>query len=215
VPGEPHEFELGVHEFDSVEIVEPDPLWPDQFRQIAEEIAAIAESGVRRLDHIGSTSVPGLRSKNRIDIQVTVDNLDAARAWVGKLARLGFAVSRELSRDHQPHDDAYAQEKLFLHKSRDLPFANVHVREWRRGSWHYALLMRDYLRVHDSVADTYGSIKARLVDAVDGRRTLYSYVKDAVCDLIVVHALEWANRSQWDVAAYNRRNLVEWRKHTM
>ncbi|MGB1630632.1 MAG: GrpB family protein, partial [Acidimicrobiales bacterium] len=59
-----------------IELVAPDPAWPAQFADIEWELDAVFGSTALRIDHIGSTSVPGLAAKDIIDVQVTVASLD-------------------------------------------------------------------------------------------------------------------------------------------
>src|SRR5690349_13583109 len=58
-----------------VAIVEPLPTWAAQFRVLAAELRSALGPLAQRIDHIGSTSVPGLAAKDIIDIQVAVDEL--------------------------------------------------------------------------------------------------------------------------------------------
>ncbi|MBS1999041.1 MAG: GrpB family protein, partial [Cyanobacteria bacterium SZAS LIN-2] len=57
---------------DKITIVPYNPAWPAQFEQIAAPLAAALGALAIRIDHIGSTAVPGLAAKDRIDIQLTL-----------------------------------------------------------------------------------------------------------------------------------------------
>jgi GrpB-like predicted nucleotidyltransferase (UPF0157 family) len=64
-----------------VVITEYLPIWPDRFREIAASLRASVGDEALRIDHIGSTSVPGLAAKDLIDTQITVRQLaDAGEA---------------------------------------------------------------------------------------------------------------------------------------
>ncbi len=54
------------------------PHWVDEFTRIAKHIRDLVGPAAMRIDHIGSTAVPGLGAKDVIDIQITVSDLDAA-----------------------------------------------------------------------------------------------------------------------------------------
>jgi GrpB-like predicted nucleotidyltransferase (UPF0157 family) len=60
-----------------VEIVEADPRWSREFQQIAADLRGVVGELSLRIDHIGSTSVPGLPAKDVIDIQITVADEEA------------------------------------------------------------------------------------------------------------------------------------------
>ena len=59
-----------------IEIVPYNPKWPTRFLEIAEQLRATFGAAALRIDHIGSTSVPGLAAKDIIDLQVTLRELD-------------------------------------------------------------------------------------------------------------------------------------------
>src|SRR5947209_19448959 len=84
-------------------IVPYNPRWPEEFRSIAGELRAVVGDRAERIDHIGSTAVPGLAAKDVIDIQITVASLDASEPLVHALQGLGFVKSPELAQDHLPH----------------------------------------------------------------------------------------------------------------
>jgi GrpB-like predicted nucleotidyltransferase (UPF0157 family) len=97
-----------------------------------------------RIDHIGSTSVPGLAAKDVIDIQVTVANL----ADADPLTVAGFRAQPFLE-DHRPpgvKGDPREWQKRFFNFPEGERRGNVHVRVEGRENQRYALLFRDYLR---------------------------------------------------------------------
>jgi GrpB-like predicted nucleotidyltransferase (UPF0157 family) len=171
---------VGDPAFDRFEIVEPRFDWADSFAAAAAEICGAPVEGIRRIDHIGSTSVANLAGKDRIDIQATVDDLDLARAASPALAKLGFVYEPALSADHTPTDDEHGSQKLSLHRSHTRPWVTLHVREWRRANWVYAILFRDYLRATPFASNAYSDTKRRLAVIADGQRSPYSFVKEPV-----------------------------------
>lgn len=199
--------DIGSDTFDHFEIVAPRAEWPDEFESVACELVGIL-SGVFRLDHIGSTAVPGLAAKDRLDIQLTTLNLDKARAWIAPLERAGFKHESILSSDRSP-SDPWHRAKLFFHRSETRPHVNVHVRELDRGNWIYALLFRDYLRAAPAQASTYAEVKQRLAELVDGQRAPYSFIKEPACDLIFNAALHWAETTKWSARIYKQSNVHE------
>ena len=182
-----------------VTIVEPDPRWPEEFDRIATEIRDVAGERFERVDHIGSTSVPGLAAKDVIDVQVTVADEGELRATLDALATAGWTVGPDVARDHVVPglpDEPALWEKGFANERAGERRANVHVRVAGRPNQRYALLFRDYLRAHPSAADAYAAFKRRLA-AIAPDSGVYADAKDPVCDLIVFAAEVWAEETGW------------------
>lgn len=74
----------------SVELVDYDPSWPARFAEAADRIRAVVGSRLRLIEHIGSTSVPGLIAKPVIDIVIGVDDPDDDAAHVSALESVGY-----------------------------------------------------------------------------------------------------------------------------
>jgi GrpB-like predicted nucleotidyltransferase (UPF0157 family) len=181
-----------------VTIVEPKETWPTEFEAIATSIRDALGPLALRVDHIGSTAVPGLPAKDIIDVQVTVAALDRERL-VPALARTGLA-DQGIGGDHRPPgavgpDDDW---RKLLFKPTTGRQVNVHVRVAGRPNQRYPLLFRDYLRAHPDAASAYARLKRGLADLGVGLGA-YTDVKDPACDLIFIAAEAWARRTDWAV----------------
>ncbi len=179
-----------------VTIVEPKASWPEEFETIASAVRHELGALALRVDHIGSTSVPGLPAKDVIDVQVTVAALDRD-LLVPALARAGF-VEQAIGHDHRPPgasgpDDDW--RKLFFQPQSGRP-ANLHVRVAGRPNQRYPLLFRDYLRAHPDSAAAYATLK-RALAALGIDRGVYADLKDPACDLIFIAAEDWASQTGW------------------
>lgn len=175
--------------------------WPGEFQSLAKPLRAALGDLVLRIDHIGSTSVPGLMSKDRIDVQITVENFsdETVTALAAALSPLGYDLIAGNLADHQPPGDsrpASDWEKRYFRGTRLRP-TNTHVRIQGRANQRYALLFRDYLRTHAQAAAPYGELKRRLADYVGEDRENYVEIKDPVCDLIMAAAEDWAGATGW------------------
>ena len=161
----------------------------------ARRIRDVLGPAALRIDHIGSTAVPGLPAKNVIDVQIAVADLDAADA----LAAAGFRPFGERMVDHcPPGADASPEQwtkRLFTEPDGERR-ANVHVRVEGRANQRYALLFRDYLRGHPRTADAYAELKRRLAAHMPDTNT-YADVKDPAVDLIALAAEDWAAATGW------------------
>jgi GrpB-like predicted nucleotidyltransferase (UPF0157 family) len=182
-----------------VTIVEPDARWAPEFTRIATELRGALGNGARRIDHIGSTSVPGLPSKDLIDIQITVDDENGLRRVASQLSRLGWRRGRGYWRDHRvPGLPAARSEwrKVFFDEPEGSRPTHLHVRIEGRANQRYALLFRDYLRTSPDASAAYAEIKRGLAAlALDSGS--YAAAKDPACDLIYFAAETWASKSGW------------------
>jgi GrpB-like predicted nucleotidyltransferase (UPF0157 family) len=174
--------------------------WPEEFRQIAVRLRGALGDLAVRIDHIGSTSVPGLAAKDVIDVQVSVVALKLAEPIVRKLRGLGYIWVEQIAGDHVPAGMNSSPEewgKLFFKGPTDLRPVNLHVRVMGSCNQRYALLFRDYLRSHPKAAEGYATVKQQLAryhgDDVDA----YYDVKDPVCDIIMAGAEDLAVRIGW------------------
>jgi dephospho-CoA kinase len=181
---------------DRVVLAEPDPTWPEQYARLAARIRHAIAPADLRIDHIGSTAVPGLAAKDVLDVQLTVSDLAEADALAERLAAAGFP---RLPGDWW--DDARAQDggrwAKRLHGSADpgRP-AYLHVRPAGSPGWRYALLMRDHLRADDKRRAAYLELKRNL--AVGGPSLAdYTAGKEPWFDEEYHLAEEWAARTGW------------------
>ncbi len=180
-----------------IEVVAPDPTWPQQFDAIAADLRHALGDLALAVEHIGSTAVPGLVAKDVIDVQVSVADLDDPDLR-RRLEDAGYRWRDDIDRDHRPPGVDVPDDHLSKRYADERPGArrvHVHLRVPGRFNHEYALRCRDELRAHPEVAATYGEIKvqlaARFPDDVDS----YYAIKDPVFDLIVRPARLWAELS--------------------
>lgn len=183
----------------AIAIVNPDPTWSAQYDKTAQVITNILGETALRVDHIGSTSVPGLAAKDILDIQATV----AAESELEDAVLLLTAAdweARPPRRDHPvpglPTDEFQWIKRLVvepMYRRR----VNLHLRVAGRANQRYALLFRDYLRAHPDTAAAYGEFKRRASTLPLESVGEYADLKDPVCDLIYLPAEEWAARTGW------------------
>jgi GrpB-like predicted nucleotidyltransferase (UPF0157 family) len=181
-----------------VELAAYDPAWPGEFRAIAGHLRSLLGAAALRIDHIGSTAVANLASKNVIDVQITAESLDDPEQIRGPLAAAGYQFCALVARDHRPPDASGPDsdwQKLFLYNAPGQRRCNIHVRVLGRPNQIYPILVRDFLRAHPRSAEAFcGRLKvlAPLVPVEE-----YPDVKDPVCDLIYEHAQAWAGQTRW------------------
>ncbi len=195
-PDERHEhaYSFQVWEPAAVQIVDPEPaLWPAE--QGAAGAALRAALGERALSihFIGSTAVPGLPAKDRIDVQVGVAALDDPELGAG-LARGGFGLLERIDHDHLPPGARQPGQwaKRLAKGPSELGPLNVHLRVLGAENFRYALRFRDYLRAHPAVAAAYAAVKRALAAECGADRARYCELKDPTCDVIAAAAASWA-----------------------
>ena len=172
--------------------------WPSEFEKVRVHLQEGLGDVAARIDHIGSTSVPGLAAKNIIDVQVSVPDL-ADRRLVPALEKLGATIT-DITSDHVPPSDQSepsAWEKRYVRPPASWRPTHIHVRETGRANTRYALLFRDYLRQSTPAASAYAQIKVTLSRLHPEDWDAYYAVKDPVCDLIMDAAEQWADRTGW------------------
>jgi GrpB-like predicted nucleotidyltransferase (UPF0157 family) len=180
--------------------------WPDRAAALTATLSERLAPLTERVEHIGSTSIPGMAAKDILDMQVSVADLDeAARAFDEPLAGLGFEPGPyEFDHipahfDHVPagrRDDPWQWSKRFWSRRGRLGAVNLHVR--RRGSPNerLALLFRDWFRAHPDAIAGYAAFKVALSAAVPDV-DVYSDIKDPVVDVVIAAAEEWAEAVGW------------------
>ena len=139
---------------DELRIVPYDPEWPVAFVRERMRLAGALGRAALRIDHNGSTAVPGLSAKPIIDIQVSVQQLQPMDCYAPALGGLGYV--------HVPHaDDAFCP---FFHRPRVWPHTHhVHVVAAGSDEERRTLAFRDYLRDHPQLARDYAALKQQLV----------------------------------------------------
>ena len=162
-----------------------DPRWPEEFeaesRRIRESLGPLA----LRIDHVGSTSVPGLAAKPVIDIQISVRELHPMEPYRTVLERIGYT--------HVPHPDDAVYP--FLHRPETWPHTHhVHVCQAGDDEERRHLAFRDYLRDHPELAREYARVKQDLAPRFSAEtfesREAYVEAKSAFVAPLLERALE-------------------------
>jgi dephospho-CoA kinase len=185
-------------------LVPADAVWAQQAQRLMSRIAKALPAEQRdaaRLDHIGSTSVPGLDAKDVIDLQLTVPDIHAADALAPALAAAGFPVVPGITADtpkpsHPSREDWQKRFHVNADPGRDV---NLHIRAQGSAGWRFALCFRDWLRAEPAAAAEYLALKRRLAAAHSGDRSTAGYA-EAKEDWFTTteEALErWAEASGW------------------
>jgi GrpB-like predicted nucleotidyltransferase (UPF0157 family) len=172
----------------AVEICPYDPAWPSRFAALGVQLRNALGSVALRIDHIGSTSVPGLAAKPIVDIQVSVAVLNPLDAYRVPLERLGLVFRSENTEG----------TKRYFREAPGTRRTHIHVR--RAGSWaeQFALLFRDFLRAHPEDRDRYAELKRGLARELRDDRQAYTEAKVPFIWEMMSRADRWSQDVGWE-----------------
>ncbi|HZS76102.1 MAG TPA: GrpB family protein [Ktedonobacteraceae bacterium] len=185
-----------------ITIVPYDSSWPEAFVEVARPLRTVLGELALRIDHIGSTSVPGLAAKDIIDVQVTVKDFTCTPQLEAALESLGYTIVPHITQDHVPPLYAGPEkdwEKRYFRQPPDLRPMHLHIRAMGRPNQRYPILFRDYLRAHPIASAAYAQIKSRLSQRHQDDVEFYYDIKDPLCDIVIGAAEEWERLTGWQI----------------
>jgi GrpB-like predicted nucleotidyltransferase (UPF0157 family) len=177
----------------TIVVVDYDPSWPRGFERVRSKVWPVVSDVALAIEHVGSTSVPGLAAKPSIDISVVVRADVDVPVAIERLARLGYVHRGNLGVEGREAFDSPAgppAHHLYLCPRNSPGLANH-------------LAVRDFLRAHPDTAKEYGELKKRLakrfphdIDSyIDGKTDLLLRIlRAAGFPLARLDAIERANR---------------------
>lgn len=139
-----------------IEIVEPNEAWPASYDVLAERIRDVLGWRVLALDHVGSTSVPGLPAKPIIDVVLVVADPEQERVWLPGLVQAGFV--------HRVREPWWWGHRLLRH---DAPRCHLHVFGPDSPEPIRLRLFRDWLRAHPGQVAHYAGAKREAAAAAN------------------------------------------------
>ena len=172
---------------DPIVIVPYDPGWPGAFRRIGEQLRSTLGPVARRIDHVGSTAVPGLDAKPVIDVQVSVAALVPESPYLEPLRSAGYRWRA----DNPDRSKRFFREPLGAARS------HVHVREAGSFDEQLNLLLRDYLRVQPAAATEYARVKRELAGRFRNDREGYVRAKEPTVWSLLRAAHDWSQANAW------------------
>jgi GrpB-like predicted nucleotidyltransferase (UPF0157 family) len=141
-----------------IEVTEPDPAWPRWYAELAARIREALGWRALQIEHVGSTSVPGLSAKPIIDIDLTVADSDREQDYVSALEKAGFTlVIRE--------PWWYGHRAL----TADEPRCNLHVFGPDSPETVRHRIFRDWLRGNPGDRDLYAAAKRQAASEANAR----------------------------------------------
>lgn len=167
---------VGAREPAAISVVDYDERWPLHFQHAAERVRGVLGS-VLSVEHIGSTSVPGLAAKPIIDICLTIEDVADEAAYVPSLASIGFVL-----RVREP------EHRMLRTPTRDV---HLHVYEPNHAEVRNYLDLRDWLRVDARDRELYAAAKKQLAQQDWSDMNHYADAKTEVVLEILGRARVW------------------------
>src|SRR5271165_2328541 len=149
---------------DPVTVVDYDQNWPTQFERLKDRAARAIPEFVLRIEHVGSTAVPGLAAKPIIDLIIQLDNAAQLATVIQRLEVLGYRHEGDLG---VPGREAFAvpagESRHHLYVC--LPGCSQLANQ---------LAFRDYLRAHETARAEYAALKRQLAEKHRNDRAAYT-----------------------------------------
>jgi GrpB-like predicted nucleotidyltransferase (UPF0157 family) len=158
-------------------VADYDPAWPTWFEAVRAHVWPAVADLALRIEHVGSTSVPGLAAKPIVDMDIVVASEDAVRPVIARLAGIGYRWRGDLG--------VVGREAFARPPGVDLPPHHLYlvVEDNTAHRDHY--LLRDLLRADPDARARYGALKRRNAAEVDGDIDAYGAAKaDLVAELL-------------------------------
>jgi len=136
------------------------------FKEEAERISSSLNELQKTIEHIGSTSVPGLQAKPVIDIMIGVSSLEQADSCVPFIERTGYL--------HRPeHEDSIPDRRYFERSGSEVDY-HIHMVVFGSKFWKEHIFFRNYLRENPEAVKQYAALKKELAEKFRDNREAYT-----------------------------------------
>lgn len=178
-----------------IEVVEYQQAWPERFSVLRDAYAAAldaAGAGYRSIEHVGSTSVPGLAAKPIIDVDIVVDPGEVAAA-VAALAAIGF----------EPRGDLGVPDRQAFRTPEPFAPTNTYVVVAGSLALRNHLAVRDVLRADPELRDEYAAVKRRAAAEAQDIDDYIERKSEVLARILLAGGL--SDRERAAITATNRR----------
>ena len=163
---------LSASSVDPITVVDYDSKWPIDFRAEADRLLVATAGHLHRIEHIGSTSVPGLAAKPTIDLMAEATQSEPSPKLIPLLAKLNYR--------HRPHE--FTDRLLFSKGSENARTHNLHIVGAETLDQRNEILFRDRLRNDPELSSRYAALKRAI--AIQDHPDLFSYSR-AKTDFVI------------------------------
>lgn len=172
---------------DDYTIVEYDPAWVTQFGTIEKMLLEVFGKKALAIEHVGSTSVPGMNGKPIIDVLVTVEHVESTERERKELLKRGYRCQENYIAPH-----TYLFRKTDEHGNKK---ENIHLCESDSPKVKQFLVMRDYLRSFPEEAKVYSDFKTQLFTQFPHDYDAYRKAKTPFLDNFEKKAYGWQSEN--------------------
>jgi GrpB-like predicted nucleotidyltransferase (UPF0157 family) len=168
-----------------------DPNWVTKFESIKETLTPIFGDKAIQIEHMGSTSIPGMMAKPLIDILIIVKNVHDLSEQIEKMTETGYECG----------ENYIAPNTLIFFKlgPDGEKLENIHVCEADSFKAKQFLTMRNFLRAFPEKAKTYSDLKAMNFNKYPEDYPAYRSAKKPFLDQIEKEAYEWAETNSQNI----------------
>lgn len=144
--------------------------WPDIFRQARQELLSVFEPVIVTIEHIGSTSVPGLSAKPVIDVLLGAEALSDVESQIEPLGGLGYTYVSK-------YEQALPMRRYFVKAPATSLRIHLHAVEFESRFWKEHLAFRDMLRSSAELRSKYQLLKLDLAQKYSHDKSAYTAAK--------------------------------------
>ena len=147
---------------EKIHIEEHNPEWIMEYEYEKRQLCETLGDAVLGIEHIGSTSIPGIWAKPIVDILIGVKSLPIDRYLINKVIELGYEYFGESG----------VSGRFYFRKRFPKGF-NVHITQIGNEIWNNNILLRNFLRRNENEAKKYSELKQNIIS--QGVNTLLEY----------------------------------------
>ena len=171
---------------EKIYIEEYNPEWAGQYEYEKEQLCNALGDAVLGIEHIGSTSIPGIWAKTIVDIMIGVKSLPLEKSQICKVIELGYEYLGE----------AGVSGRIYFRKRFPKAY-NVHITQFGNLIWNNNILLRDFLRSNKDEAMRYSELKKMIISEGVNNLLEYSERKADFINEILKKANEWYNKNNF------------------
>lgn len=165
----------------TVSIVAYQPAWAEAFEKEKQQLRDAVGDNVTDIEHIGSTSIPGLAAKPIIDIIAAVDSLSVYEQLIEPLTALGYEFMPER---------VFSDRVFFPKGPRENRTHHLSLAIKDSDQWQKTIAFRDYLRNNATARNKYQALKTELATKYPNDRASYTKAKEQLIEQLLSEALQ-------------------------